>query len=98
MYENWMLTFKAQSQSLRERVGLNLQEISTALGVGEASGGGEGVILRVHLPQPQVSGKGLLKTDLLQPSCVACAECLQAASGDCGTIFISGGQGTEESR
>lgn len=36
-------------------------------------------------PSPR-SVEGLLKTSLLQPSCVGCAECLQAASGDCGTI------------
>lgn len=46
-------------------------------------------------PSPR-SVEGLLKTSLLQPSCVGSAECLQAASGDWDNL-ISGGRGTEQS-
>lgn len=46
-------------------------------------------------PRPR-SVEGLLKTSLLQPSCVGSAECLQVASGDCGTIsFQVAGAQTE---
>ena len=55
---------------------------------GEASGGrGGGDTPCPPSPAPG-QWKGLLKTDLLQPSCVGSAECLQAASGDCGTILF----------
>lgn len=72
-----MLNFKAQSQSLRE-VRVKPATDKSRFRYMEASGGGGGVDSHcARLPQPRVSGRGLLKPALLQLSCIGPASVLR---------------------
>lgn len=78
-------------------MGLNLQEINTALGVGKPVGEGGDDIPCVYLPQAQVSGRSaqnLSSAALLRRVC-------RASSGSFWRLWdnlISGGRGIEQSR
>ena len=77
-------------------MGLNLQEISTALDVGKPVGEGGDDIPCVYLPQAQVSGRSAH----LSSAALLCRVC-RASSGSFWRLWdnlISGGRGTEQSR